>query len=280
MATENKQLFTNVVNEGEPVATKTPISYGHEFDGTEKLKWQPEAFEAFGKTTRMNSADLARKIHAHFKQTFHEVIGCNLIPGPNGQIFVELFFERNTEPLTSGKIINLDSLVDANNSGSTRNIFDKMQAVQNRFTGNVYTLNNETKLLLSKFMFGGDKANLPNNNKWKENVHQVKIAANDPFRRTYGTDRIMVKVTGLDIRSILREIYGRYIITKTEVKETEDTNYRSEARYEVRYIKSMPDGSFIMNIEQFDADAIKDIFMKENPIPQQYFGVQMYSSNN
>ena len=280
MATENKQLFNNVVNEGEPVATKTPISYGHEFEGTEKLKWQPEPFEAFGKTTRMNSAELARKIHGYFKETFHEVIGCNLVYHPtSGQILVELFFERNTLPLESGKIINLDSLIDTSgNSGSNKNIYEQVQAVQNRFTGNVYTLNNETKLLLSKFMYGGEKANLPTNGKWKDNIHQVKLPANDPYRRTYGTDRIMIKVTGLDIRTILREIYGRYIITKTEVSETEDRNFRSEALYEARFIKPLFDGSFTMNIDQFDADSVKEIFIKENPMPQQYAGVQMYSA--
>jgi len=32
-----------------------------------------------------------------------------------------------------------------------------------------------------------------------------------------------------------------------------------------------------MNIEQFDSAAIEAIFMKENPVPQQYLGVQMYS---
>ena len=282
MATETTN-FINVVTDGEATTnnnTKNPIEYGMDFDGSESLKWQPESFEAFGKTTRINSAELSRKIYAHFSQTFHELKGCNMVVLPNMQIGVELYFERNTESLPSGKIMNLDSLVDPVSSGSRANLYERMQVTQNRRLGKTFTLNNETKLLLSKFMFGGKAANLPNNNKvWgnENTLREVHIPVNDPFRRSMNTDRILVRVSGLDIRRILQELYGRDIVTKTVANESGDTNYRSEARYEVRFIKANVDGSFIMNIEQFDSAAIEKIFMQENPIPQQYLGVQMYS---
>ena len=281
MATE-KTIFTNVVSDGEEVTSnnnkKNPIQYGMQFYGSEYIKWQPETFEAFGKTTRINSAELSRKICAHFKQTFHELKGCNIVILANGQFGVELFFERNTEPLPDGKIMNLDSLVDP--AGSRANLYERMQVTQNRRMGKTYTLNNETRLLLSKFMYGGKNANMPDNNKvWgNENVlREVHMPVNDPYRRGYNTDRILMRVTGLDIRKILQELYGRDIITKTVANDAGDTNYRSEARYEVRFIKANIDGSFVMNIEQFDAAAIEKIFMQENPIPQQYLGIQMYS---
>ena len=281
MATE-KTNFTNVVSDGEVTNnnTKNPIEYGMDFDGSESLKWQPESFEAFGKTTRINSAELSRKIYAHFSQTFHELKGCNITIQPNGQITPELYFERNDESLPGGKIMNLDSLVDPVSSGSRANLYERMQVTQNRRLGKTFTLNNETKLLLSKFMYGGKAANLPNNNKvWGNEavLREVHIPVNDPFRRGLNTDRILVRVSGLDIRRILQELYGRDIVTKTVANESGDTNYRSEARYEVRFIKANVDGSFIMNIEQFDSAAIEKIFMQENPIPQQYLGVQMYS---
>ena len=280
MATE-KTSFINVVSDGEVTNnnTKNPIEYGMDFDGSESLKWQPESFEAFGKTTRINSAELSRKICAYFSQTFHELKGCNMVVQPNGQIGVELYFERNNESLPSGKIMNLDSLVEP--VGSSRaNLYERMQVTQNRRLGKTYTLNNETRLLLSKFMYGGKAANLPNNNKvWgnEGTLREIHIPVNDPFRRSMNTDRILIRVSNLDIRRILQELYGRDIVTKTVANESGDTNYRSEARYEVRFIKANVDGSFIMNIEQFDSAAIEKIFMQENPIPQQYLGVQMYS---
>jgi hypothetical protein len=283
MATE-KTNFINVVTDNTTETTnnntKTPVEYGMNFDGSESIKWQPETFEAFGKTTRINSAELSSKICAHFRQTFHEIKGCNLVVMPNNQIGVELYFERNTEPLPAGKIMNLESLVDPVGTGSKNNLYERMNVVQNRAKGKTFTLNNETKLLLSKFMFGGKNANLPNNKKvWgNENVlREIHIPVNDPFRRAYNTDRILVRVFGLDIRRILQELYGRDIITKTVANDAGDTNYRSEARYEVRFIKGNPDGTFVMNIEQFDLAAVEKIFVQENPIPQQYLGVQMYS---
>lgn len=283
MATE-KTNFINVFADSETATTnnnqKNPIEYGMDFDGSEMLKWQPETFEAFGKTTRINSAELSRKIYNHFKQTFHELKGVNIVILANAQIAVEMFFEKNTEPLPNGKIMNLDSLVDPVGRGSNNNLYERMQVTQNRRMGKTFTLNNETKLLLSKFMYGGKNANMPNNNKvWgSENVlREVHIPVNDPFRRGYNTDRILVRVSGLDIRRILQELYGKDIITKTVANETGDTNYRSEARYEVRFIKANTDGTFIMNIEQFDSAAIEKIFMQENPIPQMYLGVQMYN---
>lgn len=282
MATE-KTNFTNVVRGGETINnnTKNPIEYGMDFDGSEVIKWQSETFEAFGKTTRINSAELSRKIYNHFKQTFHELKGCNLVAMPNNQFMVEMFFERNTEPLPNGKIMNLDSLIDpVGRGGSNNNLYERMQVTQNRRMGKTFTLNNETKLLLSKFMYGGKNANLPNNKKvWGNDavLREVHIPVTDPFRRGYNTDRILVRVSGLDIRRILQELYGRDMITKTVANESGDTNYRSEARYEVRFVKANTDGTFIMNIEQFDSAAIEQIFMRENPIPQQYLGVQMYN---
>lgn len=280
MATE-KTNFINVVSDGEApknTNTKNPVVYGMDFDGSEFIKWQSETFEAFGKTTRIDSAELSRKIYAHFKQTFHELKGCNMVILPNAQIGVELYFERNTEPLPDGKIMNLDSLVDP--VSSRNNMYERMNVVQNRRMGKTFTLNNETKLLLAPFMFGGKNANMPNNNKvWGNDavLREVHIPVTDPYRRGFNTDRILVRVSGLDIRRILQELYGRDIITKTVATESADTNYRSEARYEVRFIKALADGRFVMNIEQFDSAAIEKIFMQENPIPQQYLGVQMYS---
>lgn len=277
MATE-KTNFTNVVKITDDKATNnSKIEYGMSFDGSEKIQWQPETFEAIGKTTRINSAELSRKIYNHFKQTFHELRGVNIVILSNGQMAVEMFFERNTEELPSGKIMNLESLVNTN---SGNNLFEKMQVTQNRLVGKTFTLNNETKLLLANFMYGGKNANMPNNNKvWgNENVlREIHIPTNSAFFRGQNTDRILVRVSGFDIRRIIQELYGRDIITKTIANESGDTNYRSDARYEVRFVKYANDGSFIMNIEQFDLAAIEKIFIQENPAPQVYLGVQMYN---
>lgn len=220
---------------------------------------------------------MSRKIYAHFKQTLHELKGVNVIVLANNQIGVEMFFERNLEELPAGKIMSLDSLV---NTSSKSNLYERVQARDNGLRGKTFTLNNETRLLLSKFMFGGTNAALPNNKVWSDKnvLREVHMPVNNPYLRGYNTDRFLVRVSGFDIRRILHELYGKDIVIKTVANEDgNDVNYRSDARYEVRFVKANPDGTFIMNIEQFNPSAVEEFFIKENPIPQQYLGVQMYN---
>lgn len=263
------------------MATKTnskEIEYGQGFTGDEYIKIQPEPFKAFGKTTRMNSADLSRKISAMFSAYFHDFRGTNIIPAPNGQFVVELFFSKNKEDLPKNKIKNLDNLID--NSNRNVDCFYMQQVINNRRIGKLYTLNNETKLLLSSFMFGGKDAAKPNNKKVWDNesyVKEIHIPTSNPYYRNNNMEEVLVRVTGLDIRRILQAIYGNSMITgTTRDADGNDVNHYANAHYEIRLLKMMPDGTFMVNIEQFDDEEIKKLFAKENPSMPQYTGVKMY----
>ena len=285
MTTLEETKITNVVRPKEdPDSTnnkdnKVDVEYNLGFRGDEFLKLQPESFEAYGRISRINSADLAAKISSYFRLTFHEFRGCNIYTAPNGQISVEIFFEKNGAEVPESKIPSLDLLSNPSNPDAN-DIYSKMQAINNRRTGKVYTLNNETRLLLSQFMYGGDKANKPNNKKvWNNEsiVSEIHIPNNDPLKRApYNSDRILMRVRGLDIRRILRELYGSALVTKTDIKDSGDVNYYAkDVKYEVRWAKGCPDGTFIMSIEQFDSVAVEKLFIKENPMPQN-LGITMY----
>ena len=263
--------------------SKNPVVYNMGFDGSEVLVWSPEPFEATGKMSFIRSDDLSRKIVSKFAQTFHELKGCNVImmPANKGRMVMtlEMFFEKNNEPLPDGKIMNLDSLV-TNTNVSKNNLYKRMNVLQNRRLGRTFELNNETKLLLSRFMYGGRNANLPNNKKiWNNEMYhkEIHIPVNDPFHKGYNTERILIRVCGFDIHLILQELYGRDIIYKTIVNETCDENFRSEAKYDAKFHKPMADGTFVIAINQFDVKKVQELFIKENPLPQYYLGVQMYT---
>lgn len=265
----------------EPVEeTGKGTNDGVSFNGTEKLDWQPIPFQSFGKTTRINSADLAREIYKELSLTFHEVKGCNIIAAPNNQFITEVYFERNTEPLPENKIMSLESLIEPVGAGANNNLYYKQRVLQNRHDGKAYTLNEETRILLSDLMFGGRNAMKPTDKKWDNEayVREIHIPANDPFAyRGRNIERILLRVTGFDLRKILQKLYGRDMVVKTATTDDKDVNFRSLAYYEPRFIKAKPDGTFIMNIEQFDKAAVEEIVMKENPMPQFNIGVQMYS---
>ena len=288
MATE-KTSIANVVTTNKEGNNITPnnqqsIQYlNSSFDGTEQLEWDAIPFEAFGKTTRISSVELSRLIHAAFGKTFHELKGVNIL-AINNQFIVEMYFQRNNEPVPEGKIINLDSMTSPIGVGGNNNLYIKNQIVQNKRNGFTYSLNNETRLLLSKFMYQGKEANKPNNKKWNTStdpnafVREIHAPVQNPLMyRGNNIEEVYLRVTGFDLNRILQELYGGVIITKTVSNgEGKDINYKSTARYQPRFARANTDRTFILNIEQFDKEAVEDIMMRENPMMQNYNGIQMY----
>ena len=231
------------------------------------LQWTPAAFKAFGCTTRVRSDVLAKMIYGAFSKTFHDRRGAN-IAFMNGNFVLELYFENNTEELKSGAIMNLVNLVAPTpNNVSGTNLLARKRVVNNRVNGKTYTLNDETKLLLSDFMYGGRENNKPTSNRWHQFIQEVHVPTTDPFFRS--SERILLRVVGLDFRKVLQMLYGRLMVTETVAQGNgKDVNYRAVAYYEPRYIKANADMTFIMNIEQFDKGAVEEFTVRENPLAQ------------
>lgn len=240
-----------------------------------ELQWSPLVFQSFGHTTRITNDELARRIRTAYGATFHDLKGCN-VTFLNGNFNVELFFEVNTDPVPDGKINNLDNLTAPINSG---NLFYRNQVVQHKLKGESFTINDETKLLLSDCMYGGRQANKPNSKRWKDYVTEIHVplsAYSDPFFRQRNAERVMVRVTGLDLRRILQKLYGDEMVISTSTDGESAVNNMAKAFYEPRFIKMLPNGTFVMNIEQFDKAAVEQFVVKENPQLQQTTGVVYY----
>lgn len=235
------------------------------------LEWEPRSFKPFGKTTRINSKDLSIDIKEQFQQTFHELAGCLVTYSRNFE--VTLFFEKKVQPCPEGKI---SSLVDFTNSqGLNRNnLLDGMRYLNNKTSGKTFELNSETKTLLSDFMFGGRNANRD----WKQFVSERRMPT-EPYNMNPNMphgERILIAVTGFDIRLIIKAMYGSVMITDTYEKNGEIVNVTADAMYEVRYAKPKPDGTFMINIEQFDVDKVRKLTEEENPVINNAYGFMMY----
>lgn len=242
-------------------------------DENARLEWEPVPFKAFGKTTRINSRDLAVLIRQHFQKTFHDCKGCLISYTDRFQ--VTLFFENNATPVEEGKIKNLVNLTTGQGVDSN-DLFGQIQVLNRRYSGRTYELNEETKLLLSDFMYGGRKANNPKDkNKWNNYVTERRVPASNAIWQP-NSESIIIAVTGLDIRVICQNLFGRKMVTETITKDGEVTNVTSDAFYEVRYSKAMPDTTFMINIEQFDKDAVEELNKKENPQMIQNYGLMMF----
>ena len=228
------------------------------------LKWAPIPFESFGRTTRITNDELSSKIHKAFGQNFHELVGAN-VGCVNGNFTLELFFEQNTTDCPKDKIRNLVNLTAPD---GVTGLFAKNQIVQNRANNKNFTLNDETKMLLSKFMYGGkEKNSYKNTKRWAQCIRQFPLPVNaygDPFYRN--GDRILVCVIGLDLRRVLQELYGTDMVVSTSTTSGySHNNTTAMAYYEPRFIKMNTNGTFIMNIEQFDKGAVEKYVARENP---------------
>lgn len=275
MGTEKNFNNSNKSNEERTISVMTG-SGEQQIPESSVLDFEPITFEAFGKTTRVNSYELAKMIREMFQKKFHDVIGCNIVW--DGRNFnTTLFFQNNTEPIPDGKIKNLINL-QSNEGINSRSLWDRNQFVQRKVAGDTFALNDATKLLLSDFMYGGRQANKPNNKKaWSQNTFERKVPAS-PLLYQRGAENIIIGVTGLDIKVICHKLYGNTIVTSTEYDE-EGSAYNNQSKgafYELRFGKLMQDGSVMINIEQFDRQKVEELTKKENPQIAMYTGVQMF----
>ena len=276
MGTENTTNNTNKSNGEEKMISVITGSGEKQIPESSILDFEPVTFEAFGKTTRVNSYELARMIREMFQKKFHDVIGANITW--DGRNFnTTLFFQNNTEPIPDGKIKNLINLQSAEGINS-RSLWERNQLVQNKKSGETFALNDATKILLSDFMYGGRQANKPNNKqRWAQNTFERRVPAPTALYQ-YGAENIIIGVTGLDIKVICHKLYGNKIVTSTEYDEngTAYNNQSKGAYYELRFGKMMQDGSVMINIEQFDRQKVEELVKKENPQIAMYSGVQMF----
>lgn len=250
-----------------------------EIPADSRLEWTPLEFKSLGKVMRTTNDELARTIKEAYMESFHDLRGVNIVYAPPSGFIVELFFELNTEPLESGKIRNVIDLTEPNKDVD---LFSMMQATQNKMNGKKYTLNDETKLLLSDCMFGGRNAkdNRPKSKAWDNRISEVHVSLTSygdmMFNNKPRPERILVKVVGLDIKKVVQKLYGDDMIIKTVTDGNSDTNIHARARYDVRFIDVNPNGTFNIHIEQFDADAVKQFVLKKNPQIQMAPGIVMY----
>lgn len=244
-----------------------------------RIESVPSPFKTIGKFMMINSDELSKLIYAQFAEIFHDLKGVN-IKYIDNKFVPEFYFEVNTETLPDGKIRNLINLTTPVRENKS-NLFYRNAIVQNKLHGKVFTLNDETKLLLSDFMYGGRDANKPNNNKrWNNIIAEVRMPAAtfDPFARN--VDRIFICVTGFDPKRLLQHKFGRDMIINT-IKDPatgEDQNFHANALYEMYFVKMNLDDTFLIRIDQFDEIAMKQLGVKINPQLQNPSAVKFYNT--
>ena len=246
-----------------------------------ELKWDPVHFAPLGRIMRATSSAMATIIREYYSQVFHDLRGVNLIYSPSNQIFVtEMYFSKNLAPLPEGKMENLQDLTKM--PSGQHNFYYQRQILNNRVNGKRYTLNDETKLLLSDIMYGGKKPNRPNNKNWSKFIQEITVPAADITYNPRAVE-LLVKVSGcFDFNRIMNKMFGNDMLSDIDAY---DDNGQTRARvvmakavYKARFVKYFPNDPsvFIFNIEQYNENLVKELAIKENPVRPLSNGIIYY----
>jgi len=266
--------------EGNPI--KNLKTYD-QFSENAYATFDPITFNSFGNIMRTTNRNLATIIKENYQKIFHDLRGVYIAyyPGSPAPFMVEFYFAKNIAPKPEDKIANLKDLtvMDAQHN----NLYYQKQVLNNKVGGKHYTLNDDTKIILGDIMFGGKDANKPNQAKWNNFIEEVWVPTVDQTFRP-GSGELLIKVSKcFDIHRILQKVMPEHMLWKIENKDDGAGNSKAVvstavAKYECRFIKFTYNDPFvfIMNIEQFDKNAVEEMTASENPTQRIVSGVVYY----
>lgn len=283
MATYNNNPRVKIISDGETVTNavtteskteggtvtiaKKPIMTGS-IPANSRIVADIVPFKAIGEIMRISNTELCAISNSYFRPIFHDYVGSYIIPDISGMARTELAFEHNPEPIDGdSKIANVVDLTNTH----VNDLYARARAIQYRSMGKHYTLNPETKLLLSDIMYGGRDGNKATDDKrWKQNLREQPQTLNSihPNLIRPDTEHSYVIVSNVDPRLLVREIFGHTMVISTKNTNGEVENINAKAYYEVRIAKILPGANnFMLDIIRFDVGGVQQESAKENPYP-------------
>lgn len=235
-----------------------------------RLDWAPRPFDSFGRSTRINSKDLAVMIRSQYQLSFYDCIGC-IIECTNGTFNTTLFFQDKEGKPGDGQIKNLVNVANSQTAYRSNNLYYGMRNLNKRMAGKTYELTDETKILLSDVMYGGRHGK----RKWNELVTERVLRSNQNYYAN-NASQIIVAVTGFNLNYLCRKLFGNRMVTETVREGDKIVNKTAEAKYECLLSNVLQDGSFMIHIDQFDPDKVDKLIRIENPNFIQQTGILMY----
>ena len=254
--------------EGTVTIAKKPIMTGS-IPANSRIVADIVPFKAIGEIMRISNTELCAIINSYFRPIFHDYVGSYIIPDISGMARIELVFEHNPEPINSD--LKIANVVDLTNT-HVNDLYARARAIQYRSMGKHYTLNPETKLLLSDIMYGGRDGNKATDDKrWKQNLreHPESLNSIHPNLIRPGTEHSYVIVSNVDPKLLVREIFGHTMVISTKnTNNGEVENINAKAYYEVRIAKILPGiNNFMLDIIRFDVGGVEQESARENPYP-------------
>ena len=240
-----------------------------------ELASEPQPFPVHTQGYITNTLDLTKLVSSLFC-VFKDYEGCNIYSyiGQedssmdrnlrnticNGSFYVDIFFRKNTNTSAVG----LDNLVLAKDS-SNGSVISRLRAMSGGTMQSVYTLNEDTKHILTKFLSGY----VPNSNfnpMWSLRTFEfqdMQSASAYTLISNGNNYPTVLKVRYLSLDAILSEIYGRY---ESKEEEEADKN-KTRPRYDYHAI---PLTTSVAGISPMMYGAMNNMTPEERANSQQY----------
>jgi len=192
--------------------------------------------------------DVASMVNSLFKDIFFDYEGSVLSPNPhNGMMDLSLFFRDKGENRDNSRFKNI---VDNTSISREAKPFDRIRSLNIRNSNKIYTVTDETKKILTPYM---------NTNYRKPNVNWNQVVTEEIEPTYTGRHQVFVRVSGLSINSILKDVYG----------DTSESGSRID--YEIRLLRPLSmvegHGNFLINITQLDVKDVENLYRKIGMIP-------------
>ena len=268
----NNNNVNNANNVNQQAATNQQSKeYVGSIPADTRIEFEAEPFKTMAHIERTNTKNLSILIKEKFKTYFHDLKGVYIQYQNNNTFVTSFIFEYNSAEPTDGRIRNLVPYTHKSNSKySSGDLFDANNQLQKRFSGKTYELTPETKLLLAPFMYGDKNQNNYKSKIWNDRIKEIKENSNarSPWMFNNAAERVYVVVNGIDIRKVLRAVYGDTMVVKTIIdKDGFGENIMSDAFYSIKFSRFLPgpDGIAVVNIEQVDKVQVQEFINEESP---------------
>ena len=228
-----------------------------------KMDWDPIKVPLQSQTQYLNSSVACGWISIKMRETFSDYMGCNLKIGQGNMLYLEMYFGRNSNNSKTNNL--LPSIISVHDKKIEVNDIVAMKLRQKALmNNNIFSLNDETKLLLGEFI-GGIK---PDSKEWKkyirvENTSSMMNVPNNYMAIKSGriAENVEIVVTIPNIRYIFNKLLGYKFTIGTELDDNGNPyNVNSTAFRDIKILEFNKDGTFTMKIETFDHDNVASAY--------------------
>lgn len=213
------------------------------------LNIDPLEFDGVMKSKLTTTISLAKVVNQLFRPVFTDYEGCIIAPDQFGQLQAALYFKDKGHVRNQDEIKTLIPVTERVQGSSA---MDRVMRMNLRNSSKSYDVSNETKEILSEFIYtrGNAKVN------WGQHIVEQT-------ERGYNGYSIYVKVVGIDIVRLVRKLYGGKIDG-------------ARIDYNVSIIKpigmDMSGGmnqNYLINIQQLDSREVERLASEIGVVPVQ-----------